>query len=125
MDVSELNSFQAFEPDKETKAFIYQQVHDLESQIKDLGDITVLIEKKEEKEVSTGDLLAVTFAVTFTIDPDGMNLKVRANGEDVISACLLAKDELNKKLNKIRTFSSSEERAMAIDAAIASNGYLH
>ena len=30
--------FQAFEPDVEQKAFIYQQVHELEEQVKDLED---------------------------------------------------------------------------------------
>ncbi|NQZ01457.1 MAG: hypothetical protein HRT45_12405 [Bdellovibrionales bacterium] len=125
MDVSDLKKYQSFEPDKDTKAFIYQQVHELEQEMKNLGDVTVLVEKLEERDENSDELISTRFAVTFVVDPQNMNLVVQADHDDVITACIAAKSKLKAKLQKIVRFSQGEERAKAIDAVTSSNGYLH
>jgi ribosome-associated translation inhibitor RaiA len=125
VNVRDLKQYQSFEPDKDTKAFIYQQVHDLEQEIKGLGDVTVLVEKLEERDEQSEELVSTRFAVTFIIDPEGMNLVMQGDHEDLISACIQAKNKLKRKLQKMMNLSQAEERNQAIDNVISSNGYLH
>ncbi|MCB0407126.1 MAG: hypothetical protein KDD34_02915 [Bdellovibrionales bacterium] len=120
------NQFQAFEPDAEAKAFIYQQVQDLEQDIKNIGDLTVYVEKEELVQEGNNKVLENTFAVTFVIDPEHLNLSIRAESKDLFSACISAKAATRMKLSQILNHASGqEERVNQIDAALETKGWIH
>ena len=119
------NEFQAFEPDIEQKAFIYQLVHELEDQVKNLGGLMVFVEKEEVIESDTQNTLNNKYAVTFVVDPDNLNLKVRAEGENLYSVCLSAKAVTQSKLAHLINHRFSEEHAQKVSDALESKGWVH
>ena len=121
----ETEQFQAFEPDKEAKAFIYQMVHELEEQVKNLGGLVVYVEKEEVVESDSQQVLENKYAVTFVVDPENLNLKVRAIGTNIFSACLSAKAVTQSKLSQLMNHRPSEDHEDRLSAALESNGYLH
>lgn len=118
--------FQAFEPDVEQKAFIYQQVHELEDQVKNLGGLMVFVEKEEVIDSQTQKELDHKFAVTFVIDPENLNLKVRAESDDLYSACLSAKAVTQSKVFQLINHKGTDEHAQQmLDAVNGGNGWMH
>ena len=117
--------FQAFEPDVEQKAFIYQQVHELEEQVKDLGGLMVFVEKEEVIDSETQKALEHKFAVTFVIDPENLNLKVRAESDDLYSACLSAKAVTQSKLSKLINHKKSDDHQIFDAVSGEGNGWIH
>ncbi len=91
------SQYRRFEPESDVKAFIYQQVQDLEPFTKDLGSLAVVVEKEEIVGVSRQE----RFAVTILVAPESFNLKVRYESNDIFEACRLAKEAARRKLNSV------------------------
>jgi hypothetical protein len=109
--------FQAFEPENEVKAFIYQQVQDLESLMKDLGSLAVYIEKEDGQ----GESPYEKFAVTYVLAPESVNLQIRSESSDIFEACRAGKEEAQRKLNSLINFMGEQEGA----AGAGTQGWLH
>ena len=122
----ENNQFQAFEPEPEAKAFIYQMVQELENEVSEMGSLSVFVEKEETINTEDDSVIDDKFAVTFVIDPENLNLKVRAESKNFFSACMTAKNAAASKLNQmLGGKSSQEEREERVQNAIGSKGYIH
>lgn len=119
------DQFQAFEPNLEAKAFIYQQVQELEDEVKDLGSLSVFVEKEETIDTEDNRVLENKYAVTFVIDPENLNLKVRAESQNIFSACISAKNVAKSKLLQLKNAGSQEERAQHIEEVLDNKGYVH
>ncbi len=86
-----------FEPSGEERAFLYQQVQDLEPIASQFGSITVLVEQSYPEE-NPDDL---TYEVTFVVAPESMEFRVAARGQNLFETCIAAKDETRARLNQL------------------------
>lgn len=89
--------FLPFEPTGEERAFLYQQVQELEQIASQFGSISVLVEQSHPED-QPDDL---SYAVTFVVAPENMEFKVRGEGVDLFETCILAKNESLAQLNKL------------------------
>ena len=85
-------TFTPCEPDIESKAFIYQQVVDMQKFLQGHGSLAIMCEKKERK--NGDDRYAVTFST-----PDLLNVECREEGDSLIEASIKAKQSLVSKLH--------------------------
>lgn len=106
--------YQTFEPDQETKAFIYQQVQDLEHGFGGFGNLAVFVEKEEVVSTEDREVLEDSFAVTFIVEPDNLNLKVRAEGNDIYSATIAAKEEVKRRISALLNAQSMDARSFTL-----------
>ena len=113
--------YQAFEPENDVKAFIYQQVQDLEVLMKDLGSLAVYIEKEEGPVMKPGEDPYEKFAVTFVLAPESVNLQVRSESSDIYEACRVGKEEAQRKLNSLINVMNEQDGA----GLEARKGWLH
>ncbi len=104
-------TFSPFEPDVETKAFLYQQVVDVQRVLQGQGSLAILCEKQEQ--TSGGDLYAVTFTT-----PEVLNFTSRAEGDSLIEASIKAKEAFMSKLHLIINEMSVDQRPTSVQ-------YLH
>lgn len=114
--------FQAFEPENEVKAFIYQQVQDLEALIKDIGSLAVFVEKEEVIGADEVEDLKDKYAVTFVVAPESLNLQIRSESSDIFEACRAGKEEAQRKLNALINFMGEQDGQMNLEAR---KGWLH
>lgn len=80
------------DPDRDTRALIYQQVEELEAYAKGLGTVVVQVEEIDAKDQSKH------YAVTYVLSPEQLRLKVRAEGPDLNEAIIEAKHEAKRQL---------------------------
>lgn len=113
--------YQPFEPENEVKAFIYQQVQDLERFTKDFGSLAVYVEK-ENGVHGTDKEPYERFAVTFVLAPESVNLQIRAESNDIFEACRIGKEEAQKRLNSIINVMGEQDPTAALEGR---KGYLH
>lgn len=113
--------FQPFEPENEVKAFIYQQVQDLERFTKDFGSLAVYVEKENGLEGQEKQPYE-KFAVTFVLAPESVNLQIRAESNDIYEACRIGKEEAQKRLSSIINVMGEQDPAAALEGR---QGYLH
>ena len=83
-----------YNPNREERAFLYQEAQDLEPLIKELGSLTVVVEERATDERGR-------FRVTFVIAPDTYAMRVPASHADLFSATIAAKEETLRQLNSI------------------------
>jgi hypothetical protein len=86
-----------FEPNGEERAFLYQQVQDLESIASQFGSLSVLVEQSYPQDQPEN----VTYAVTFVVAPENMEFKVRGEGKNLFETCMVAKNETKAKLSEL------------------------
>jgi len=86
-----------FEPNGEERAFLYQQVQDLESVASQFGSLSVLVEQSYPQDQPEN----VTYAVTFVVAPENMEFKVRGEGKNLFETCMVAKNETKAKLSEL------------------------
>ncbi len=86
-----------FEPSGEERAFLYQQVQDIEPIAGQFGSISVLVEQSHP----TTDPSDLTYAVTFVVAPENMEFKIRGEGKNLYETCMLAKNEAILRLNQL------------------------
>ena len=86
-----------FEPNAEERAFLYQQVQDLEPLASQFGSISILVEQNYPDD----DPEDISYAVTFVVAPESMEFKIRGEGRNLFETCMVAKDEANTRLNQL------------------------
>lgn len=104
-------TFSPFEPDLESKAFLYQQVVDVQRLLQGQGSLAILCEKRARK--NGDDRYAVTFST-----PEVLNFTSRAEGDSLIEASMKAKESLMSKLHLIMDEMSDDQRPTSVQ-------YLH
>lgn len=86
-----------FEPTLEERAFLYQQVQELEPIASQFGSLSVLVEQSYPQE----DPEDISYAVTFVVAPESMNFKVTGSGKNLFETCIVAKQETQARLNQL------------------------
>lgn len=86
-----------FEPTMEERAFLYQQVQDLEPLASQFGSMTVLVEEAHPANEPENK----TFGVTFVVAPENMEFRVRGEGKNLYETCIVAKQETQTRLNEM------------------------
>lgn len=83
--------FRDHEPSASERAFIYQQIHELNDFAPGIGTVIFLLEE-------TVDVQPKRFAVTVATSPNDIPIKAREEGESFYQAILAAKDQVKKDL---------------------------
>lgn len=86
-----------FEPTLEERAFLYQQVQELEPIASQFGSISVLVEQSYPQD-NPDDL---SYAVTFVVAPESMDFRVTGSGKNLFETCIVAKTEAQARLNQL------------------------
>lgn len=82
-----------YNPNREERAFLYQEAHDLETVMKDIGSLSVMVEETERR---TGG-----FRVTFLVAPESVGMRVQATDTNLYDATIAAKEETMRQLSEI------------------------
>lgn len=85
-----------YNPNREERAFLYQEAQDLEVLMKDLGSLTVMVEEIHPKSKSDN-----RFRVTFVVAPESVGMRVQATDTNIYEATIAAKAEAQRQLNAI------------------------
>jgi hypothetical protein len=85
-----------YNPNREERAFLYQEAQDLEALMKDLGSLSVMVE-----EGGAGKRPSPRYRVTFVVAPETVGMKVQATDSNLLDATIAAKTEAQKQLNAI------------------------
>ncbi|MBX3020990.1 MAG: hypothetical protein KF799_04880 [Bdellovibrionales bacterium] len=85
-----------YNPNREERAFLYQEAHDLEALMKDLGSLTVMVEQLQPKRTKTSG-----YRVTFMVAPESVGMRVQATDSNLYEATIAAKEETLRQLNAI------------------------
>ena len=100
---------QFFNPSNAEKAFVYQQTQELVSSLKNVGPVSVLLEKY------ANDPSCKNYAVTFILGSLPVKIQARSEGDDLMEVCMSAKNQIKKKLSML---SQSMERSPQRDKLI-------
>lgn len=93
----------SFRPSHEEKAFLYQQASELNAPVVILTGKTSLDEQG-------------TYSVTFVVDPDHMNMKIKEKGATLFDACMKAKASAKKQLSQLVNRSAPDrEREILVE----------
>ena len=87
-----------YNPNQEERAFLYQEAHDLEGMMKDLGSLTVMVEEINPKRAVTK---GPRYRVTFMVAPESVGMRVQATDANLFEATIAAKEETLRQLNAI------------------------
>ena len=100
-----------FEPSPEVKAFIFQQIQDLEPLLHEAGTLGVFIEKTEHREPNGS--IDEKFLIRLVVSSEGTKFEARGESANIFEACLEAKTSLKKNLapflNAVLTNADREE----------------
>jgi hypothetical protein len=91
-----------YNPDREERAFLYQEAQDLEALVKDFGSLSVMVEEGKRSR----------FRVTFLVAPESVGMRVQAVDSNLYEATIAAKEETLRQLNAI---VNSLPRPMQVD----------
>lgn len=99
-----------FEPSPEVRAFIFQQIQDLEPMLENVGSLGVFIEKTEPTE-SSGEDKAETYSIRLVVAPGGTRIEATGESENIFEACIKAKGLMAERLSPfINATRQSAER---------------
>ena len=84
-----------YNPNREERAFLYQEAQDLEALMKDLGSLTVMVEEVAPSSAKN------RFRVTFVVAPESVAMRVQATDKNLFEAAMAAKEEAARQLNAI------------------------
>ena len=87
-----------YNPNREERAFLYQEAQDLEALIKNFGSLSVMVEEIAPKSVRR---TSNNFRVTFMVAPESVGMKVQATDTNLFDATIAAKEETLRQLNAI------------------------
>ena len=87
-----------YNPNREERAFLYQEAQDLETLLKNLGSLSVMVEEIAPKRVKTR---RNNYRVTFMVAPESVGMKVQATDSNLFDATIAAKEEVLRQLNAI------------------------
>jgi len=85
-----------YSPNREERAFLYQEAQDLEDLMKDLGSLSVMVEETKTKRRKSPK-----FRVTFVLAPESVGMTVAADSGNIYDATIAAKEEAQRQLNTI------------------------
>ncbi|HMN69812.1 MAG TPA: hypothetical protein PKC28_14810 [Bdellovibrionales bacterium] len=80
-----------YNPNLEERAFLYQEAQDLETLMRNLGSLSVMVE----------ETLHHRYRVTFVVAPETVAMRVRAVDDNLYDATIAARVETQKQLNLI------------------------
>jgi hypothetical protein len=86
-----------YTPNREERAFLYQEAQDLEPLMKDLGSLSVMVEETAVKKGRSRS----KYRVTFVLAPESVGMKVQATDRNIFDATIAAKEEAQRQLNAI------------------------
>ena len=86
----------SFRPSHGEKAFLYQQAAELNAPVVILTGKTALNEKG-------------TYSVTFVVDPDHINIKIKEKGATLFDACMKAKASAKRQLSQLANRSAPDK----------------
>ena len=87
-----------YNPNREERAFLYQEAQDLEILVKDLGSLSVMVEELAARPVKSA---AHDYRVTFMVAPETFGMRVQAVDDNLFDAAIAAKKETLKRLNAL------------------------
>jgi hypothetical protein len=85
-----------YTPNREERAFLYQEAQDLEPLMKELGSLSVMVEETTAKKTKRSK-----YRVTFVLAPESVGMKVQATDGNIFDATIAAKEEAQRQLNAI------------------------
>ena len=85
-----------YSPNREERAFLYQEAQELSSLMKDLGSLSVMVEEMQSKPESE-----IRYRVTFVLAPESVGMKVQATDGNLFEAAIAARNEAQRQLNAI------------------------
>ena len=95
----------AFQPSHGDKAFLYQQAAELNAPVMILTGKSVLDGEK-------------MYSVTFVVDPDHTNIKVKEEGATLFDACRKAKDAAKRQLFQLANRSAPDKEREVLLALV-------
>jgi hypothetical protein len=99
-----------YNPNREERAFLYQEAQDLEPLIRNFGSLSVLVEEMQNKKTKN-----VRYRVTFMVAPESVGMRVQATDKSLFEATIAAKDEALRQLsaivNSLPALASNEEQS--------------
>ncbi|MGE3682284.1 MAG: hypothetical protein AB7G93_11200 [Bdellovibrionales bacterium] len=99
-----------YNPNREERAFLYQEAQDLQPLMKDLGTLSVMVEEvsdaqetnlKSSRKRSRKETSEKNFRVTFVVAPESLGMQVQATDANLFDATIAAKEEAQRQLNAI------------------------
>lgn len=84
-----------YNPNREERAFLYQEAQSLEPLIRDLGTLTVLVEELPQQK-NNG-----RFRVTFVVAPENGGFRIQATDHNIFEATMAAKAKAEEQLNSL------------------------
>jgi|OM-RGC.v1.028952939 hypothetical protein len=100
-----------YNPNREERAFIYQEAQDLEGLVKNLGSLSVMVEEVATQAPKINR--PTDYRVTFMVAPESFGMRVQAVDTNLFDATIAAKVETVRQLNAL---VNSMPRAQASDA---------
>lgn len=85
-----------YNPNREERAFLYQEAQDLEPLMKELGSLSVMVEEVARKRKKD-----TAYRVTFMVAPESVGMRVQSTGDNLFDATIAAKEETLRQLNAI------------------------
>lgn len=85
-----------YSPNREERAFLYQEAQELASLMKDLGSLSVMVEEMQNKRRND-----ISYRVTFVLAPESVGMKVQATDGNFFEAAIAARNEAQRQLNAI------------------------
>ena len=105
-----------YNPNREERAFLYQEAQDLESLLKNFGSLSVMVEEIAPSKVNAR---RNNYRVTFMVAPESVGMKVQAIDTNLFDATIAAKEETLRQLSAIvnslpRNFNTTDADAAKI-----------
>lgn len=122
MNTSKLKPL-SYEPSAEVKAFIFQQIQDLEPFLDTVGGLGVFVEKTEHPQDDGGIL--ESFRIRLVVSPKGNRIEVAGESPNIYEACIKAKDSLVSRLVPLVNVLSASAARDELVAYFARGGQLH
>lgn len=105
-----------YNPNREERAFLYQEAQGLEHLVKNLGSLSVMVEEM----VTKSEDRANDYRVTFMVAPESFGMKVAAIDDNMFDATIAAKNEVVRQLSAIVNSMPRAPGADANDRALSS-----
>jgi hypothetical protein len=97
-------------PNAEERAFLFQEAQTLESLLKELGSLNVVVEEVPSKREGRSP----KYRVTFVVAPESMGMRVQATAADVYEAAIAAREETARQLSMIVNEAPRKRKASKI-----------
>lgn len=86
-----------YSPNREERAFLYQEAQDLQPLAKSLGSLSVMVETLPAGRKQGQN----RFRVTFMVAPESVGMQIQATDRNLFEATIAAKEEAIRQLNAL------------------------